>query len=174
MTELLSALPADLMEKACRLLERANKASTSIAAAESCTGGLLASLMTDVPDYSGIFERGFVAYSNDAKIEMLGVKRETLDRFGAVSRQAAIEMAKGALDNSQAALAVAITGFAGPGEEDEEEGLVHVAATDREGGMRHGEWHHGKVGRAAVRIASIAHALELLEALLEKPGSKAE
>lgn len=166
MTELLSTLPQDIIDRACHLLEKANAYSSSIVTAESCTGGLLAALLTDLPDCSGIFERGFVTYSDASKIENLGVKRETLKQCGAVSRETAVEMAKGALEHSKADISVAITGFAGPGDPGDEEGLVHVAVANRAGVVCHGKWHHGKIGRAAVRVASIAHALELMNDLL--------
>jgi nicotinamide-nucleotide amidase len=100
-----------------------------IVTAESCTGGLLAATLTDVPGSSGCFERGFVTYSNEAKQEDLGVKIETLEEFGAVSEQVAKEMAEGALRNSHAQIGVAVTGIAGPdgGSEDKPVGTVCIA-----------------------------------------------
>jgi nicotinamide-nucleotide amidase len=101
----------------------------SIATAESCTGGLIATLITEIPGSSAWFDRGFVTYSNQAKIDMLGVKPETLAQFGAVSSQTAVEMVEGALANSQADWAIAVTGIAGPdgGSHDKPVGTVYVA-----------------------------------------------
>ena len=97
------------------VLEAAKSRGVKIATAESCTGGMVAAALTDIAGSSEVFERGFVTYSNAAKIEMLGVSATTLDRFGAVSEEIAREMATGALMQSRATLAVSITGIAGPG-----------------------------------------------------------
>lgn len=86
-----------------------------LATAESCTGGMIASMLTDIEGCSAVFDRGFVTYSNEAKIEMLGVSKETLDAHGAVSRETALEMASGALARSHAGIAISVTGIAGPG-----------------------------------------------------------
>ncbi|GHD09420.1 CinA family protein [Tianweitania populi] len=96
------------------------------ATAESCTGGLIATMLTDVPGASAVIDRGFVTYSNASKVEMLGVTVETLEQFGAVSQQTALEMAAGALENSKAGIALATTGVAGPegGTDDKPVGLV--------------------------------------------------
>lgn len=151
-----------LLETAELVLKTAKKAKLRIASAESCTGGLLSSLLTDVEGYSGLFERGFATYSEDAKVELLGIDPILITRHGAVSRQTAIAMAQGALDNSRAQIAVAITGFAGPGGKREEEGLVHIAAAAREGTLIHRECHFGARGRQAVRLLAARGALELL------------
>ena len=97
------------------ILTLALKKNLKIATAESCTGGLIAAALTDLAGSSGAFDRGFVTYSNAAKIEMLGVDPGTLDQFGAVSPEVALEMAEGALRNSDAAVALSVTGIAGPG-----------------------------------------------------------
>ena len=101
--------------RAGRLVARATADRLMIATAESCTGGLLAGLITAVPGSSEVLDRGFVTYSNAAKIEMLGVDAATLDRHGAVSAEVAAEMARGALFHSRADIAISVTGIAGPG-----------------------------------------------------------
>ncbi|MBZ4022888.1 damage-inducible protein CinA [Rhodobacter sp. TJ_12] len=134
-----------------------------IATAESCTGGMVAVALTDVPGSSAVVERGFVTYSNAAKIEMLGVAQATLDAFGAVSEEIAREMAKGALRHSHADLAVSITGIAGPGgSEFKPEGRVCFGLA-RKGAPTHTETQEfGALGRGMVRAKSRDHALALL------------
>jgi nicotinamide-nucleotide amidase len=143
-----------------------------IAAAESCTGGLLTAALTEIPGSSDVVERGFVTYSNDAKRQMLGVPRRTLVKFGAVSRETALAMAKGALGRSKANLAVAITGIAGPsgGSKQKPVGLVHIAAAARRGERLHREYRFGAIGRAKVRQKSILEALTMLGELAETAG----
>jgi nicotinamide-nucleotide amidase len=166
-TETLSpAIPADIEEAAERLLTRAKEAELSLATAESCTGGLLASLLTDIPGVSGVFERGYVVYSKDAKCELLHIARDTVERCNAVSDEVARAMAEGALAASHADIALSITGFAGPGGPDDESGLVHFgcARTGRE--TMHREEHFGDIGRGPTRIACLRTALEMLEEAL--------
>ena len=155
------------------LLDLARKGAHMIATAESCTGGLVAGAITDLPGASEIFDRGFVTYSNAAKVEMLGVRTETLDARGAVSRETAIEMAEGALKFSRATLAVSITGIAGPdgGSADKPVGLVHFAAASRSGALTHREMRYGDIGRAEVRHKSVLQALAMLKEMAEKHGS---
>ncbi|RZM31640.1 MAG: CinA family protein [Sphingomonas sp.] len=144
------------------LLEKADAAGLMLATAESCTGGLLASLLTDVDGRGHVFDRGFVVYSEQAKCELLGLAREQIDACGAVSRDVAVAMAIGALKASDAQVALAITGFAGPGAPGDEAGLVHFACV-REGRQpAHREEHFGDVGRGAVRVACLEVALEML------------
>ncbi len=133
-----------------------------IATAESCTGGMVAAALTDIPGSSAVFERGFVTYTNTAKSEMLGVREATLAAHGAVSEQVAREMALGALVNSDAEIAVAITGIAGPGgSEFKPEGRVCFGlATDR--GCITETVEFGAPGRDAVRRAARNHALSLI------------
>ena len=137
-----------------------------IATAESCTGGMVAAALTDIAGSSAVVERGFVTYSNAAKIELLGVKETTLDTYGAVSEEVAIEMATGALKNSAADLAVSITGIAGPGgSEHKPEGRVCFAIA----GLDASEVEtieFGALGRANVRAAARDHALRLLLAAI--------
>lgn len=144
------------------LLEKADAAGLMLATAESCTGGLLASLLTDVDGRGHVFDRGFVVYSEQAKCELLGLAREQIDACGAVSRDVAVAMAIGALKASDAQVALAITGFAGPGAPGDEAGLVHFACVREGRQLAHREEHFGDVGRGAVRVACLEVALEML------------
>jgi nicotinamide-nucleotide amidase len=163
-TETLSPVLPDRLEEATRrLLAKACERELVLAVAESCTGGLLASLLTDVEGVSHSFDRGFVTYSEEAKVEMLGVPEALIDEKGAVSREVAIAMAEGALDRSRANIACSITGFADKGEEP---GLVHFACA-RDGRVTaHREAHFGPIGRGATRIASIETAVEMMTEML--------
>jgi nicotinamide-nucleotide amidase len=133
------------------------------ATAESCTGGLVAGALTDVPGSSDVVERGFVVYSNAAKTEMLGVAEALIAEHGAVSEPVARAMAEGALAASRADVAVAITGVAGPGgTEAKPEGLVHFACARKGRATVHLRREYGARGRGAVRFASVDDALGLL------------
>ncbi len=153
----------DLRQKANELIALLRGASLEIATAESCTGGLLAALLTESPGASAVVDRGFVTYSNDAKIEMLGVRADLIAEHGAVSRQVAIAMADGALLHSQASLAVSITGLAGPGggTADKPVGLVHIAAARIGTETLHREHRFADLDRSGVRLCSLAAALAL-------------
>lgn len=164
--ELSAVIPTALERRIRALLEHAKSADLSIVTAESCTGGLLASLLTDNEGVSSAFERGFVVYSVDAKCDLLGIARERIDLCGAVSRDVALAMVAGALDNSRAHVAVAITGFAGPGAPGDEPGLVHLACGRRGRPAFHREEHFGDVGRGAVRICAVGAAVAMLERAL--------
>jgi nicotinamide-nucleotide amidase len=131
-----------------------------LATAESCTGGLVSGAVTDVAGSSGWFDRGFVTYSNEAKVDLLGVRPETLARFGAVSEATVREMAEGALERSRADIAVAVTGVAGPagGAPEKPVGLVWFAWAVRDGSVE-SESHHFPGRRAEVREASVVAAL---------------
>ncbi|MDQ7262355.1 CinA family protein [Paracoccus sp. PS-1] len=154
------------MTDPAEILDLARKRGVMIATAESCTGGLIAGRLTDVPGSSDAVDRGFVTYSNAAKIEMLGIRPETLEAHGAVSEEIAAEMAQGALARSQAGVAVAVTGIAGPGgSEHKPEGRVCFGLADA-GGVRTETVEFGPRGRAAVRAATVEHALALLKAAL--------
>jgi nicotinamide-nucleotide amidase len=135
-----------------------------LATAESCTGGLVAALLTEIAGSSAVVERGFVTYSNEAKQELLGVAPSLLAAHGAVSAEVAQAMAQGALEYSRADVAVAITGIAGPGGGTAQKpvGLVHFAAAARESGVTLCERRFGDLGRAAIRRAAVLQALELL------------
>ena len=143
----------DLIDQARALLDICRAKTLTIAAAESCTGGLLAATLTEIPGSSAVFDRGFVTYSNDAKTAMLGVPADLLATFGAVSRETAQAMARGALALAGVDLAVAITGIAGPGGAmpGKPVGLVHFAAATRDGRSVHREKRFGKIGRRRVR-----------------------
>ena len=137
--------------------------SAMISCAESCTGGMVASALTDLPGASEIFDCGFVTYSNSAKIDMLGVDAKTLKSFGAVSEEVAQEMAKGALDRSQASLAVSITGIAGPsGSNFKPEGRVCFGLAIRNEDSTAQTRDFGAIGRSNVRDASCKFALEII------------
>ena len=159
---------AALVSRATCVVERAAATHTMIATAESCTGGLVAGLLTSVPGSSAVVDRGFVTYSNEAKQEMLAVDGATLERHGAVSAETAAEMARGALARSRADIAVSITGIAGPGGGSAEKpiGLVHFALARRPNGMKTVERRFGDIGRDAVRLASVEQALRLIEEAL--------
>jgi len=138
------------------LLDLCRSRKLTIATAESCTGGLVAGALTDIPGSSDVIDRGFVTYSNDAKRTMLGVKATTLDSFGAVSKETATAMAIGALEKAGVDLAVSITGIAGPGgaTPGKPVGLVHFAVAARDGRILHRECRFGAVGRSTVRQRS--------------------
>jgi nicotinamide-nucleotide amidase len=156
------ALPPELDRLAKAVLRRACDRRLKLATAESCTGGLLASLLTDVPGLSHAFERGFVTYTPEAKREMLGVPGEVLEAHGAVSKACAVAMAEGALAHAHADLAVSITGYAEGGPE-QPAGLVHFACAARGKPTTHRVMRYGDVGRAEVRIRSLQTALGLLQ-----------
>jgi nicotinamide-nucleotide amidase len=144
-----------------------------LAAAESCTGGLLTATLTGIPGSSEVVDRGFVTYSNAAKHQMLGVPTRTLENFGAVSRETALAMAKGALAHSVADIAVSITGIAGPGGGSKQKpvGLVHIAAAARGGAAIHRECRFGSIGRAKVRKRSVEAAFAMVRDIA-KAGDK--
>jgi nicotinamide-nucleotide amidase len=146
-----------------RLLEKACERELTLATAESCTGGMLASLLTDVQGVAHAFDRGFVTYTEESKSELLGVPIELIRDEGVVSKGVAIAMAEGALARSRANLAVAITGFADKGEEP---GLVHFACARAGRRTAHREEHFGAIGRGGTRVASMRVAVEMLTDML--------
>jgi nicotinamide-nucleotide amidase len=156
-----------IRDTAVRVLDACRTRGLKVATAESCTGGLVAGALTEIPGSSDVLDRGFVTYSDAAKQTMLGVPASILDRHGAVSQETADAMAAGALMMSNADLAVAITGIAGPGGGSAEKpvGLVHFAVAGRDGRRLHREKRYGNVGRSAVRREAVAQALALLELL---------
>jgi nicotinamide-nucleotide amidase len=167
------AVPAAVDELAKFVLREACERGLKFATAESCTGGLLASLLTDIPGLSHAFERGFVTYTNEAKHEMVGVPLQILGTDGAVSEACARAMAEGALANSRADLAVSITGYA-EGAPGQPAGLVHFGCARTNRPTCHLEMRFGDVGRAAVRVKALEAALELMrEQLVGAPAAAA-
>ena len=163
-TETLSpVLPDETQEATRRLLAKACDRNLMFATAESCTGGMLASLLTDVQGVAHAFDRGFVTYTNEAKHEMLGVPLSLIEEKGAVSRDVAIAMAEGALERSRGNIALSITGFADKGDEP---GLVHFACARAGRVTVHREEHFGPGGRGATRVKCMATAVELMTEML--------
>ena len=156
--------PDDIVALATRIIADFGPAAKMVATAESCTGGLIAGALTDIAGSSAMVDRGFVTYTNHAKIDMLGVKSATLDAFGAVSKETALQMVHGALFRSRASFAVAVTGIAGPGGGSAEKpvGLVHLAVKSRAGHVLHREMRYGDIGREQVRMATVRTALEMI------------
>ncbi|NBB98923.1 MAG: nicotinamide-nucleotide amidohydrolase family protein [Alphaproteobacteria bacterium] len=148
------------------VLDAARAQGVMLAAAESCTGGMIMAALTAVPGSSSVVDRGFVTYSNAAKCQMLGVSPATLDAHGAVSEPIAHEMAAGALARSEAGIAVAVTGIAGPGgSEHKPEGRVCFGLADEHGVVTE-TVEFGAIGRDAVRAATVEHALAMVLARL--------
>ena len=158
----------EIIARAASILQRARAQNLKIATAESCTGGLVAALFTEIPGSSATFDRGFVVYSNAAKHDMLGVPADLIETHGAVSAQTACAMAEGALAHSQADIAIAITGVAGPGGGSAEKpvGLVHFASARAGAPTMPVEMRYGDMGRANVRRAALESALDLIESRL--------
>ena len=156
-----------LRSEAVAVLNLCRERKLMVATAESCTGGLVAGCLTEIPGSSEVVDRGFVTYSNEAKQEMLGVTAAVLNQHGAVSRATAEAMATGAIERSRAHLAVSITGVAGPGGGTPAKpvGLVHFAAAARDGRHIHREMRYGDIGRSEIRRLSVLDALDLLRAL---------
>ena len=159
---------ADLIARATALVAQYREAALMAATAESCTGGLIAGLLTEIPGSSDMLERGFVVYSNAAKQDLLGVPPDTLVNRGAVSAETAVAMAEGALRASRAEVAVSVTGIAGPdgGTATKPVGLVHFACARRGKPTVARAERFGDIGREAVRLASVRVGLDLLEAAL--------
>jgi nicotinamide-nucleotide amidase len=162
--------PNQEIRRAARaLLTLCRARKLKLSAAESCTGGLLTATLTEIPGSSEVIDRGFVTYSNQAKQQMLDVPARTLEKYGAVSRETALAMAKGALAHSPADITAAITGIAGPGGGSKQKpvGLVHIAAATRGGARVHHECRFGNVGRAKVREKSVLETLTMMCELIE-------
>lgn len=162
-------LPEDVERNAAALLEACCKAGLTLATAESCTGGLIASLLTDVEGASHAFDRAFVTYSKEAKCAMLGVRQEQLAEHGAVSEQIAEAMVRGALDYSNADVALAVTGYAGAAPDGQEDGLVYFACMRRGGPLRRHVSRFGAIGRGPVRIGSVRVALQMMREAVDQP-----
>lgn len=156
-------LPDETEEATRRLLQKACERNLTLATAESCTGGMLASLLTDVQGVAHAFECGFVTYTNEAKNEMLGVPLALIEEKGAVSREVAIAMAEGAVERSRANIALSITGFADQGDEP---GLVHFGCARAGRSTAHREEHFGPGGRGATRVKCMKVAVEMMTEML--------
>lgn len=167
-------LDEDIVAAARRLFDICKRKELTVATAESCTGGLVAGTLTEIPGSSHLLDRGFVTYSNAAKQEMLGVPEDILKQYGAVSREAAEAMAKGALGYAPVNLSIAITGIAGPnGDEGGKPiGLVHFAAASRSGLLDHVEKRFGDLGRSEVRKRSVLQAFVMLHDLAEREPAR--
>ena len=163
-TETLSPVLTEEIEQATmRLLGKACERELTLATAESCTGGMLASLLTDVQGSAHAFDRGFVTYTDESKAEMLGIPLDLIKREGAVSKAVAIAMAEGGLERSKANIALSVTGFADQGEEP---GLVHFGCARAGRTTAHREEHFGPVGRGATRVESLRVAIEMMTEML--------
>lgn len=162
-------LDDDIVEAAKQLMAICKRKNLLIATAESCTAGLVAGTLTEIPGVSSILDRGYVTYSNASKHEMLGVSREILKQHGAVSRETAEAMVHGVLGHARVHLAVSVTGIAGPdgGSNEKPVGLVHFAAATRSGKLMHVEKRYGNPGRSIVRKQSVLQAFKMLHELAE-------
>lgn len=160
--------PDDILHQSAELLNLARKHKVTITTAESCTGGLIAACLTEIPGSSDVFERGFVTYSNSAKHQQLGVPEALIHEHKAVSEPVARAMAEGAIEYSEATLAIAVTGIAGPGGGTplKPVGLVHMAATLRGKPTVHERHLFGDVGRTEIRLATVRAALAMMASLI--------
>lgn len=160
--------PSDLLEAATSLLGELAQRHMKIAAAESCTGGLLIGLLTEIPGASAMVERGFITYSNEAKAEMLGVDAGLIAARGAVSEEVARAMALGALAAAPVDIALSVTGIAGPdgGTPEKPVGLVYMAAAMRGGAVSVRECRFGALGRSEIRLATLRETLALARGAL--------
>ena len=155
-----------LSEQAAEVLRRVAAKDFKVVTAESCTGGLIASLFTDIEGLSNTFDRGFVTYSEESKSDLLGIEPIVLRRHGVVSSETAIAMADGALERSGADIACAVTGYAGRPGDGAEAGLVHIAVKRRNGPLVHRECHFGDRPRDEVRHLTARAALEMIGEVL--------
>ena len=162
--------PDDLLRDAERLLSELQQRSLLLAVAESCTGGLVSGLLTEIPGASAVLERGFVTYSNAAKEELLGVDASLLARYGAVSEEVARAMADGALARAGADVTVVVTGIAGPdgGNTEKPVGLVYIAGASKGSPTLCHEYCFGDLGRRPIRLASTRKAIAMVGQVLTK------
>lgn len=158
------------MNIAKQIIDIASNKGLSIATAESCTGGMVSAAITDIPGSSAVFERGFVSYSNRAKIELLGVSPKSLETYGAVSEQVAAEMAMGALQQADTNIAVSVTGIAGPGGSPHKpEGRVCFGLAQKGDETKSEMIDFGALGREKVRQQATDFALSLLLSAVNGP-----
>ena len=164
----MSIMPGYINALATEIIIKAKEKGFYIATAESCTGGLIGGALTDVAGSSAVVDRGFITYTNKAKMQVLGVRAETLREVGAVDEKTAVEMALGAIANSASHLSVAVTGIAGPGGSGHKPGgRVHLASANRDGVIEHRQMDYGDIGRDEVRLATVKTALEMLLSVLK-------
>jgi len=163
-----------LLSRAENLLAALRSRKLKLVTAESCTGGLIAGLLTEIAGSSDVVERGFVVYSNEAKMSLLGVPAHIIEHHGAVSEACARAMAEGALRNSLADIAVSVTGIAGPGGGSAEKpvGLVHFGCASRHGETAHRRFVFAKADRGEVRLRSVVAALDLIESQLDSVATR--
>ena len=158
-----------MTQEAAELLDIFRSRELRLATAESCTGGLVAAAMTEIAGSSDVFDRGFVTYSNEAKVSLLGVGQSDLDQFGAVSVEVAAAMARGAIKHSDADVAVSVTGIAGPGGGSPEKpvGLVCFGVADRHGRLKTRISNFGEIGRREIRLHSVRFALDFVKSFVQ-------
>jgi nicotinamide-nucleotide amidase len=163
-----------LLSRAENLLARLRSRELKLVTAESCTGGLIAGLLTEIAGSSDVIERGFVVYSNEAKMSLLSVPANVIELHGAVSEACARAMAEGALRNSLADIAVSVTGIAGPGggSAGKPVGLVHFGCASHHGETAHRRFVFAKAERGEVRLRSVSAALDLIEAQLDGTATR--
>ncbi|WP_373085577.1 CinA family protein [Sneathiella sp.] len=159
----------DIEKLAIGVLEKCRAKGWKLATAESCTGGLIGGSLTDIAGSSDVFDGGFITYSNVAKNRTIGVNKDVLRKFGAVSEEVAREMATGALAAASVDIVVAVTGIAGPGggSPGKPVGRVHLAVATKSGIVEHRKMDYGDPGRSQVRIETVKTALEMLSAALD-------
>lgn len=164
-------MDTSLQIMAAQILEKCRTRGLKLVTAESCTGGLIAATLTDIPGASDVFDRGFVTYSNQAKHEMLGISPDLIAQQGAVSEVVARHMAAGALTHSGCDIAVAVTGIAGPGGGSTEKplGLVHIAVTESTGNSRHEKCLFGALSRQEIRLNTVERSFEIIDELISAP-----
>ncbi len=162
-----------LNDLASQVLEKCRAHGLRLVTAESCTGGLIATTLTDIPGCSDVFDRGFITYSNQAKCDMLGVDPDLIAQQGAVSELVARHMAQGALTHSGCDIAVAVTGVAGPGggSEGKPVGTVHIAVAESQGMTHHEICAFGELSRLMIRKNSVLRAFLILDSVLSLPVS---
>lgn len=168
-------IPEQLRANAADLIAACAAYGLRIATAESCTGGLIAATLSEIPGASRVLERGFVTYTNEAKVEMIGVDPLLIERVGAVSPEVVISMAEGAVAHSRADMAVAVTGLAGPdgGTPAKPIGLVYLAVAVRGEPTSHRECRFGSIGRSEIRAAAVLASLAMLRGVAGRPAGSA-
>ena len=156
--------PTQLLTNVSDALSRCRDSQITIVTAESCTGGLISSCLTEISGASHVFIQGYVVYSNEAKTEVLGVSSYLIERYGAVSEQVARAMAEGALLQSPASLSISCTGIAGPNSDSSTKpiGRVHFCCALRNGESQHLKSDYGNIGRSEIRLAAVADAMRLI------------